>query len=686
MALREWLAPPRHLIALFLLVTLLPSLALVALGWRLLEQDRALSLQQLSERREQAADLAVSELDRVVSATAQALRDPEALRAAVGRDNDSVGVIFERERLEVFPNRRLTFYPRTEAGSEAPAQYFDEGEALEFRRRSWPDAIAVYRGLARSSDPVVRAGALIRLARTLRKTGAHEEALKFYAEAGQLSGTAVDGVPADLLARWAHCDLLDSLRRRDELENEAHALHTDLINGRWHLDRATYDLHAGDVRRWTKADDSETSHATGGRALAVAVERLWDDWRRQAPDRGAGSGRHTIPTVDARITVLWERTDDRMSALLVSPAFVERQWLARLMPALDRQRLRLALRESGDRGSGHEFADRGPVTNSASKAPEALRLVAETGLPWTVVIDDLDPQGELARVERRKTLWLWGLVILVGVASGGIVIIARSVTRELTVARLQSDFVSAVSHEFRTPLTSLRQLTEMLLDGRVIAEERRETYYRAAARQTERLHRLVEGLLDFGRMEAGTSPYQMAPIDACALVRSVVDEFEQDSAASGYHVELQVDGFEGATLVVAGDREALTHAVWNLLDNAVKYSPTCRTVWVDVAQTGSRLNIRVRDRGLGIPTHEHRDVFKRFVRGAGAKAHGIRGTGVGLAMVRHIVSAHGGQVDIESREGMGSTFTIVLPLQEGSAGLRATATRAPEARGLEREA
>jgi len=235
-------------------------------------------------------------------------------------------------------------------------------------------------------------------------------------------------------------------------------------------------------------------------------------------------------------------------------------------------------------------------------------------------------------------------------------------------------------------LTSLRQLTELLLDGRVVAEDRRETYYRAAARQTERLHRLVEGLLDFGRMEAGTSPYRMAPIDACALVRSVVDEFEQDSAASGYHVELQVDGFEGATPVVAGDREALTHAVWNLLDNAVKYSLTCRTVWVDVVHAGSRLNIRVRDRGLGIPTHEHRDVFKRFVRGAGAKVHGIRGTGVGLAMVRHIVSAHGGEVDIESREGMGSTFTIVLPLQEGSAGLRATATRAPEPRGLEREA
>jgi signal transduction histidine kinase len=195
----------------------------------------------------------------------------------------------------------------------------------------------------------------------------------------------------------------------------------------------------------------------------------------------------------------------------------------------------------------------------------------------------------------------------------------------------------------------------------VTAEDRRETYYRALARQTERLHRLVESLLDFGRMEAGTSPYRLEPLDACALIRSVVEEFQQDSAANGYRVELQVDGLDAAPPTIAGDREALTHAVWNLLDNAVKYSPECRTVWVEVERTGSRLAIRVRDRGLGVPRHEHADIFRRFVRGADAKTQGIKGTGIGLAMVRHIVSAHGGDVLVASEPGAGSTFTIILP-------------------------
>lgn len=652
MALRDWLQPPRHLIALFLIVTLVPSLALVASGWRLLEQDLALSIAQLSERREQAADLVVSELERFLAAAEQALRDPDALRAAIESDDDVVGITFESDQLEAWPRGRLPFHPRTAAGVEAPAARFAEGEDLEFRQHALPPAIWIYRGLARSPDAALRAGALIRLARTLRATGATDAALGAYAEVAQLSGVAVGGVPADLLARWARCQLLESLQRSENLQQEAAALQSDLVHGRWQLGRATYELHSEDARRWTRTGAAEPG-ANQRLALALAVESLWNDWRRQTPDVRAGSGRRVFDTSAGRVTVVWAGSAQRRSALLVGSAGIDRQWLAKIRPALDRQRLRLALRAA---------AARGPEGAAGSEGSEARRTAAETGLPWTVAVEETDPQAELSRIAGRRTLWVWGLALLVAVTLGGIGLIARGAMRELAVARLQSDFVSAVSHEFRTPLTTLRQLTEVLIDGRVPAEERRETYYRALARQTDRLHRLVESLLDFGRIEAGTSPYRLEPLDACALVRSIVDEFAQDSAASGYRVELQVDSVEKAAPMVAADREALTHAVWNLLDNAVKYSPECRTVWVDVERTGSRLAIRVRDHGLGVPREEHADIFERFVRGAGAKAHGITGTGIGLALVRHIASAHGGSVSVDSDPGMGSTFTLVLPV------------------------
>jgi len=118
---------------------------------------------------------------------------------------------------------------------------------------------------------------------------------------------------------------------------------------------------------------------------------------------------------------------------------------------------------------------------------------------------------------------------------------------------------------------------------------------------------------------------------------------------------------DGAYPLIRADREALALALWNLLDNAVKYSPDQRTIWVEMAGERDRLAIRVRDRGIGIPAPEQKEIFKKFVRGAGSRASSIKGTGIGLTMVRYIVEAHGGEIRLDSAPGQGSTFAILLP-------------------------
>jgi signal transduction histidine kinase len=231
------------------------------------------------------------------------------------------------------------------------------------------------------------------------------------------------------------------------------------------------------------------------------------------------------------------------------------------------------------------------------------------------------------------------------------------------VAKLQSEFVSAVSHEFRTPLTSLRQLSEMLAKGRVPTEDLRRKSYDIMSGESERLQRLVESLLDFGRIEANAFRYRLEAIDPAKMAREVVAEFQEKAAAQGYRVELDA---AGALPSIHGDREALGLALRNLLENAVKYSPECRIVWVALARENSRLAIRVRDKGMGIPASEQKEIFKRFVRGSGSKAAHIQGTGVGLAMARRIIDGHGGEIRLESEPGKGSTFTILLPLEKNA--------------------
>ena len=159
----------------------------------------------------------------------------------------------------------------------------------------------------------------------------------------------------------------------------------------------------------------------------------------------------------------------------------------------------------------------------------------------------------------------------------------------------------------------MRHLTELLERG-AVTEERRGQYYAVLSRETERLHRLVEGLLDFGRMEAGRAPYRFEPLDAGGLVSDLVDEFSREVSSNNHRIEIQA-----ASRAINADRAAISLALRNLLDNAVKYSADSSTVSVSVETRGHLTGISVEDHGVGITEQEQREVFRKFVRGSAAQ-------------------------------------------------------------------
>jgi signal transduction histidine kinase len=250
------------------------------------------------------------------------------------------------------------------------------------------------------------------------------------------------------------------------------------------------------------------------------------------------------------------------------------------------------------------------------------------------------------------------MAVLVLLIMTGAWLIDRTVARELEFADLQADFVSAVSHEFRTPLTTLCQLSELLRRGRVASDEDRQQYYELLHGESHRLRRLVETLLNFGRLEAGRMEFQFADVDMRSLVERTVEEFASSPQARGHRVLLSVSP---DAMTARADGDVLKTVLWNLLENAAKYSPGCDSIWVTTARSSDAITVTVRDQGAGIPAREQRQVFETFVRGRAARASGVGGTGVGLAIARRIVEAHGGDIVLESRVGVGSTFTVTLP-------------------------
>jgi signal transduction histidine kinase len=340
-----------------------------------------------------------------------------------------------------------------------------------------------------------------------------------------------------------------------------------------------------------------------------------------------------------------------LAAVVAGPGYQQSQWFDPLFESPDFSGVRVSLNDSDDT---LVYGNK-PMNG----IPVSTRLSSVTGLPWDITFTNADLEANLSQFSQRRRLMMMGLGMLALLVIAASYFIGRAVSRELAAARLQSDFVSAVSHEFRTPLTSMRQFTEMLVEDENLPVDKRHVYYHAQERATRRLSRLVESLLDFGRMEAGARPYRLERLDIGSLVKSVVEEFRQETNSNKLVIDCKAPD-KGP--VVNGDREALAQALWNLLDNAVKYSGDSPTIHVEV-EAGNQVAIRVRDQGVGITPSERRRILRKFVRGSSAKACGIKGTGIGLAMVKHIVDAHGGKVLIDSEPGKGSTFTIQLPVE-----------------------
>jgi signal transduction histidine kinase len=616
--------------------------ALGWLGWQLLKQDRALEGQRVQERLELAAD-------HMAAALQQSLTDLESYLSFVPSPGakeppDGVMVLQVTKRtVNAYPPGRLLYYPVIPDGEEPPAATFVAGETLEYRRNDPAKAAEVFRELARSPDPGVRAGALLRLGRNLRKTGRHEEALQVYGELAQLGRTCVLGLPAELMAREARGSVLEAIGKREELRKEASLMHSALWSGRWSLLRPAWEFHVEEAQRWSGASPLKEREQNAF-ALSIAAESMYGQWIAEPESKG----RRILKIEGRPVLISWAGTLDRLDAVLAGPGYLDSKWTE----ALQGRRVQGALVD----------ADGQVMIGSFNKSgPQAVRTAAATRLPGTLHATSADPGADEASFAGRRRLLLSGFAVLALVLLAGSYFIMRSIDRERAVARLQSEFVSAVSHEFRTPLTSLRQLSEMLSKGRVPTEDLRQKSYDILSRESERLQRLVESLLDFGRIEARAFRYHYEHLDPVTLVGDLVAEFQEKAAAQGYRVELEL---AGEYPLIHADREALGLALRNLLDNAVKYSPDCRTVWVEMARERGRLAIRVRDQGMGIPASEQKEIFKRFVRGTGSRAANIQGTGIGLAMARHIIEAHDGEIRLESEPGRGSTFTILLPLEK----------------------
>jgi len=702
----------RRIVLLFGLGIVLPSLLLGYLAFRGIQNDRALVEKERLEDTRRDADRVTRAVEDAITSVEEALANTVAdhletpfaeLAPALEKlaaENPLVEQFFYLQDFKDirFPIAKFLYVAdgRREAGSSPPADLGNSAEIqaaqrLEFRQKDYPRALAAYRqALKQANDPRLEGLVLNAVARVQRKSGLLKEAASTYEDIVQGHGGIIipGGMPLGPSASLEICALSRELGDLTKSLQTSLGLYKSLLGREWTLERAEFDFFAERAKILieevlagqppgldipTYQSELKTLGAEEAE-LRNKTERMiaFEEGAALALEAKLQGGTNETNRSFARVS-LDIRNHSYLFSIVRPTAPASEASNAAWGIIIDAERLkenslRPALRDNfplGETTWAVKTKDGAAILSSENPptGPVTFRTNFVSNTPdWTLEFHQPPPRLIKAFLLSRRGLYSFVFLLIAGILVFGLTLTIRSVSHELELARMKSDFVSTVSHEFKSPLTSIRQLAEMLQSGRVPSEERRQQYYDVLLEQSERLALLTDNILSLAKIEEGRAEFAFETTDVSALLAKVVSSFQERVRHEGFDIELKV---QGPIPLVSVDRTALSQALTNLIDNAIKYSGDSRKVVVGASVEGQSLAITVQDFGVGIKKEDIDRVFERFFRGGDELTRTVKGSGLGLTLVKEIVEAHRGKVQVESEPGKGSVFSIRLPLLLG---------------------
>jgi signal transduction histidine kinase len=491
-----------------------------------------------------------------------------------------------------------------------------------------------------------------------------------------------DGVPYALIAFLQMGAVYSDLNKDRESIESLLELYKSLLEPAWSISRAQFSLYLKKVKdeldllrqkkgienidmnladRWAELGQIEKEKSDRMAAIETIAQKM-DTLSRSDKNEAevlSGTFKHLFQKADNRsILISYTSPDDQsLFGFSIDNQFLVEEILSSILAEIImNEKFLIRIVDEGDKLiAGEDLQEwENPVS-----ALSHSRSFEENFPPWMINIYQTQPNEAERRFSLRRNIYILSVVVvIVAVLFGGVLAI-RSTAKELRLAKLKSEFVSTVSHEFRTPLTSIRYLSELLQRGRVKEENKKQQYYESITHESERLSRLIENILDFSKIEAGMKEYEFAETDASEMCRDIVSHFQQQVAPQKFMVESEIAKELPKT---SADKEALGRALLNLLDNAVKYSGESRKIKFSAWSDQDNIYLSVEDKGIGMSKEDQDKVFEKFYRSEKAHDSAIKGSGIGLTLVSHIVKAHRGKVIIESDLGKGTKVSIILPI------------------------
>jgi signal transduction histidine kinase len=698
----------RKAIMIFAGIIILLSIILTIFAIREAEREKLIREREIEEQQEGSAELIIDQVKAFISeAEGRIIRlvqgyqiqdQGKALaevcrRIAEGEEIITEIFLINQKGEVIFPLIKPLFLLPGEVAEIKeraikiePNPLLRTAETSEFKTKNYPLAIKSYQELlAGTSDKDHQATLLNCIGRCYEKSGKHLKAIETYRKilSEHENELSADAIPLGIIAQYEIGEIFAKTNRKIKGVEAFFELYNGLLESKWLLSKNQFHFYQNKVKAMLETSIADINEIGKRKSLMKKWEELQqlEEEKLKRMDSKENLLRKVIPLIKTKKHVSSEGPERfyylsstigeefylvSYTPLPENSVFgirINYEVLAKKLQPLKLETLPLSKDwhvqikdEFGNTVAGED------ITHLKEPIPQLSysRGFEENFPPWKVNIYESNPGLAERQFKTRRNIYILSVVIVISALLFGGFLAIRSTARELELAKLKSEFVSTVSHEFRTPLTSIRYLAELLKRGRVKEEDKRQIYYETITDESGRLTRLIENILDFSKIEAGMKEYQFRKTDIAELARDVASRFQEQAAPKGFAIESEISNQMPKILA---DSEALSRALFNLLDNAFKYSGKSLKIFLRARSEGEYVFLEVEDEGIGISREEQKNVFDKFYRSGNVDESSIKGSGIGLTLVAHIVKAHGGEVLLESEVSRGTRVTIKLPLR-----------------------
>lgn len=661
----------KKIILFYALAVVLPGIILGYMAYRGIRNDQALFEKESRKRLEANSQTFFAAIDssfvQFMNEQTDGLipsslkQDNPFLLASLVKDTSGFIKLFRHTLLYV-PAEMLASLPEqlSQTGHE-------EGLRLEFREQRFSEALKFYQNkLLKSNEPTEKIFSLVASARLFLKLNQPENAKSMYEQIRKdyLEYLLNGQIPVGLMASLEILKINQSLGEKDEMRANSQQFLKLLLHPSCEYDQNQFDLFYQSSKEIIPLKDPEIDSLLA----ELDIQRARTDYLISlinGPDlMSINKNNHIIAGKDG-MTCIPINSAELIAVCLTRVKNTGEQFSL----VIDFRTYLKSISEKLIQKVDPNFAYNVKIEDNNGRLIFSRVIQEESGYLIFPFPENL-PQGELLLSENQpgfvatlmnagSGIYLVIFILIVFLMVLGFVFTIYTLNEELRLNKLKSDFISNVSHELKSPLTSIRMMTEMLHHNRVLTEERKSDYYAVMLEESERLSHLIDNILDFSRMDDDRKKYDFIDLDMDELLLKFLESTRERLSEPGF--DIRYNSPDRIPLIRA-DKNAILQVLYNLLDNAIKFSGTSRQIDISLFWKDDELQLCVKDYGIGISSKNQEKIFDRFFRGDEAQQMGIKGSGIGLTIVKKIVEAHGGHLSLESKPGEGSTFMVSIPV------------------------